>query len=102
MKKTYYAAAHHYGIDICNDFATLFRFPTRAARDEFIDREQFREAASGSIKTETQTRDEARRHFPNAFRLVGDDFHDRSDERDWISHDGGSWSYWCESNLFYA
>lgn len=97
----FYAADHHYSTDICNDFSVLYRFATRAERDAFVDHRQTVEAASGSIKTETQTRDEARRHFPHAFRMVGD-FHDVSDERDWIEHDGGAWAYWHEDNLYYA
>ena len=96
----FYAATHYYGIDIANDFATLYRFTTKAARDKFVDEQQYREAASGNIKTETQTYNEARCHFPKAFRMVGG-FHDVSDKRDWINHDGGTWAYWTDSNIFY-
>lgn len=96
--KNFYAASHHYGVDICNDFATLYRFSTKAERDQFVDEQQDRESVTGSIRTEAQTRGEARRHFKNAFRMVGD-FHDESDERDWIPLDNGG-EYWEEDNIY--
>lgn len=101
MKKTFYAATHYYGINIANDYNNLFRFPTKAARDEFVDAQQLREAASGNLKTEALTRAEAVRHFANAFREVGY-YHEVTDSRDWISHDGGAWSYWNDANLYYS
>lgn len=93
----FYAASHYYGTEFCNDYACLYRFDNRKERDEFVSDCNHSEGA-GHYKTESVTRDEARRHFPNAFRMVGD-FHDYSDERDWKDNDGNG-EYWCDSNLF--
>ena len=86
----YYAATHHYGIDFGNDFGTLYRFTTKTARDEWVDREQDSEIAfDGNMKTEDITSAAARRHFPVAFR------HDVFDDSDcgWVRHDDGRLSY---------
>lgn len=96
---TYYAAKHAYGIEFCNDYMTLFRFATKAERDEFVDSSNFDEAAAyGGYRTEAVTAAEARRHFPRAFREY--DYHDEADERDWR---GGatetSW-YWNSHNVY--
>ena len=44
-------------------------------------------------------RDEARRHFPKAFRMVGD-FHEESDERDWLKLEDCDGEYWHRDNFF--
>ena len=99
MKKTYYAAVHSYGINIANDVHTIYRFDSKKARDEFIDREGWN---GSSYHREAVTRDQARRIFPDAFRMVGNS-HDRTDMRDWIEHhDTCTWAYWCPSNIYYA
>lgn len=97
---TYYAASHYYGVEFCNDYSTLFRFTTKAERDAYVEEANFREAANGSIKTEAVTRHEARRHFPNAFRMVGS-FHDETDERDWLKGATDTSWYWCSTNIDY-
>lgn len=95
--KHFYAAYHHYGIEVCNDYATLYRFSTKAERDSYVDNENYREAgAYGGYRTEAVTYKEARRHFPNAFKLF--DTHDEADERDW--HDIENSAYWSTSNLY--
>lgn len=95
----YYAAGHVYGVEFGNDYGTLFRFETREERDAFVSDRNFDEAADGGYKTEAVTRDEARTHFKNAFRTVGD-FHDYADERDWIEEYGAGYHYWSEDNLY--
>lgn len=98
---SFYAAKHYYGIEFANDYSTLFRFNTKAERDAFVIDSNFDESATGAIKTEALTYSEARRHFGNAFRMVGN-FHDVSDMRDWIDGATETSSYWCKSNLFYS
>lgn len=78
----YYAARHTYSILFCNDFSKLFRFESKETRDWFVEEANYCEAAQGGYKTEAVTREEARRHFPKAFRMVGN-FHDDVDMRDW-------------------
>lgn len=96
--KTYYAASHYYGTEFSNDYCTLYRFATKAERDQSVgDRND--EEGAGSYKTEALTRNEARRHFPNAFRMVGD-FHEVSDERDWRKDDGDTYEYWHADNIY--
>ena len=76
----FYAAIHQYGIDFTNDVTSIVRFTSKSARDEFVSDEVF----DGSYHREAVTRDEARRHFPEAFSLK--DFHDGCevlDSRDW-------------------
>ena len=93
MKKTYYAATHHYGVNVANDYATLYRFDNAASRDAFVDIDD--------EKREAMTRAEARRAFPGAFRTTA--YHTRTDSRDWIEHhDTCTWAYWCESNIYYS
>ena len=96
MATYYYAARHTYSILFCNDYSKLFRFPTKAMRDEFVEEANYYEAAQGGYKTEAVTRKEARRHFPNAFRLVGN-FHDHVDMRDWytVATQGRFMGSWC-------
>lgn len=101
MARHYYAAAHAYGIEFCNDYATLFRFETKGERDEFVKRENAREAAAyGGYRTESVTRDKARSCFPHAFRIVGD-FHETADERDWMLGATETSAYWSEDNIYY-
>ena len=97
--KHFYAAKHYYGIEFGNDYSTLFRFESAKERDEFVDDSNYEEAASGSIKTEAVTRNEARRHFPNAFRMDGD-YHEETDERDWLEGATETSAYWHSSNIY--
>lgn len=71
MSKSYYAARHYYGIEFCNDYSMLFRFETKAERDQFVEDCNFEEAARGGYRTEAVTSTEARRHFPVPFRDNG-------------------------------
>lgn len=97
--RRYYAATHAYGIEFCNDYMTLFRFDTRAERDEFVFDSNFREAgAYGGYRTEAVTRDEARRRFPLAFRMT--EMHDVADERDWMAGATATSSYWNRHNIY--
>ena len=94
MATYYYAARHTYSILFCNDYSELFRFTSKSVRDDFVEDANFFEAQKGGYRTEAVTREEARRHFPNAFRMVGN-FHDHVDMRDWHTVDSevvGSWS----------
>ena len=79
----FYAAYHTHGTEFCNDIDYIVRFDTRAARDAYVDRDKF----DGSWRREAITRDEARRIFPQAFRLL--DARDANDgvmdARDWRS-----------------
>lgn len=90
----FYAADHYYDVSFCNDFATLYRFVTKAERDAFVEDRNFIEAGKGNIKTESVTRDEARRHFSKAFVIT--DQHLENDMRDWTVRDGiEQWSASC-------
>lgn len=93
----FYAAEHRYDTMVCNDYIILYRFGTKAQRDEYVEGKNFEECGKGNLKTEAVTRDEARRHFPDAFRMVGD-FHDASDVRDWRKNDGCE--FWSTDNLY--
>lgn len=94
----YYAAYHAYGIEFCNDYIMLYRFGTKAERNAYVENANYDESGMyGGYRTETVTRDEARRQFPDAFRTVGD-FHDTCDMRDW--HGSDEYDYWCTSNLY--
>jgi hypothetical protein len=97
--KHFYAAEHHHGVEFCNDYSTLFRFATKAERDAYVEVSNFSESANGNVKTEAVTRNEARRHFPNAFRMVGD-FHEETDERDWLAGATETSAYWHSSNIY--
>ena len=97
--KHLYAAEHHYGIEFCNDYSTLYRFATKAERDSFVENINFNEAGMyGGYCTEAVTRAEARRHFPNAFKRL--DVHDEADERDWHESDASAYAYWSTCNLW--
>ena len=96
MAKKFYAAYHRYGINICNDYEILYRFPTQAARDKFVDDDEW---DGNNYHLESLDRDEARRHFPKAFRMVGD-FHEESDERDWLKLEDCDGEYWHRDNFF--
>lgn len=99
MSKTYYAARHAYGTEFCNDYTTLFRFATKAERDEFVFDSNFHEAGTyGGYRTEAVTRDRARKLFPRAFRVL--DFHVLADERDWMDGATATSSYWNEHNIY--
>lgn len=100
MAKNYYAAHHTYGVEFCNDYKTLWRFATKAERDEFVEDSNWKEAAAyGGYRTEAVTRAEARRHFPKAFRTL--DCHDEADERDWIQGATETSQYWDSWNICY-
>lgn len=95
----YYAAHHTYGVEFCNDYDTLFRFSTKAERDAYVEDSNFDEAgAYGGYRTETVNYKDARRHFPNAFRMF--DLHDEADERDWMQGATETSAYWCKSNIY--
>ena len=97
MSKTYYAAKHEYGIEFCNDYVTLFRFATKAERDEFVDNANYDEqAAYGGYQTEEVTAAEARRHFPMAFKER--DVHYEADQRDWRKGATETSWYWSADN----
>lgn len=97
MGKSYYAAYHRYGIEVCNDYGTLYRFATKAERDEFVEDSHYNEAAAyGGYRTEAVTRAEARRHFSLAFRTL--EYHDFADERDWKALDTEAGAYWSSCN----
>lgn len=99
MSKHFYAAHHAYGIEFCNDYTTLFRFSTKAERDTYVEDSNFSESgAYGSYRTEAVTRNEARSHFPNAFRTF--DSHFEADERDWMKGATETSAYWSESNIY--
>ena len=99
MSRHYYAAHHIYGVEFCNDYGTLFRFDSKAERDEFVEDSNWKEAgAYGGYRTEAVTRSEACRHFPNAFRTL--EYHDNADERDWRQGGTETSAYWCESNIY--
>ncbi len=100
MSRHYYAAKHYYDVRFCNDYSTLFRFSTALERDQYVDNANIDECEAGNLKTEAVTRDEARRHFPNAFRMVGE-CHYETDERDWLVGATESSSYWCSTNIDY-
>lgn len=93
----FYAARHTYDINVCNDYCTLYRFATKAERDQFVEDRNFAEASGGNLKTEELACSEARRHFPEAFRLVGN-FHEESDKRDWLKRD--NYEFWSADNLW--
>lgn len=103
MARHYYAAAHAYGIEFCNDYRTLFRFTTAAERDAFVEDARFKELGGGNIRTEAVTRDKARSKFPNAFRtldfLDGDAGRD-ADERDWRDGATETSAYWNSHNIY--
>jgi len=89
----FYAARHMYGIEFINDYMVLFRFTTKRERDEFVDDANFDDASAGSgYRNEAVTRDEARRHFPKAFRTL--EFHDEPDARDWRKGETETEQYW--------
>lgn len=94
----FYAAEHRYDIRFCNDYIALYRFANKAERDTFVSDRNFIESGDGNMKTEEVTRDEARRKFPEAFRIVGD-CHDVCDERDWLKSDDG-YEFWSHDNLY--
>lgn len=99
MGKHYYAAQHYYGIEFCNDYRTLFRFTTAAARDSFVDDCNWKEASAyGGYRTEAVTRDEARERFPLAFRMT--EMHDVADVRDWLDGATDTSSYWDKHNIY--
>lgn len=97
----FYAVKHYRDVRFCNDYSTLFRFESKSERDDFVYESNFKEAAECChYKTEAVTRDDARRHFPNAFRMVGD-FHDVTDQRDWLEGATTTSAYWCFTNINY-
>lgn len=98
MSRSYYATYHRYGIEFCNDYDILYRFATKMERDAFVEDANYNETGRyGGYRTESVTRDEARSHFPDAFRRF--DCHDTADERDWLKEDAGTVSYWSQSNF---
>lgn len=103
MARYWYAAHHTYGVNFYNDHDVLLRFLSKKDRDAFVEAKNYSEARDfGHYKTEAVTRAEAIWHFPHAFRRVGN-FHDYSDERDWLNGSDAFSSmiveYWCETNL---
>ena len=99
MSKRFYAAYHAYDIKFCNDYCTLFRFATKAERDAYVEDANYDESGRyGSYRTEAVTRAEARRHFPNAFKLF--DTHGEADERDWHEAYSKTSAYWSTSNFY--
>lgn len=92
-KKTYYAATHYYGVNVVNDYSTLYRFDNKTSRDEFVEIDD--------TKRETMTYAQARKAFPRAFATTA--YHTRTDARDWIEHhDNCTWAYWCPTNIYYS
>ncbi len=59
----FYAAHHTHDVRFVNDVDTIYRFPTRRERDEFVNDEPF----TGSYHLEAVTRRQARRFQPIAF-----------------------------------
>jgi len=61
----YYAINHAYGIRTISARDSLYRFNSRAARDEWVSADPMR---GGDYTREACTREEARRRYPAAFR----------------------------------
>lgn len=104
MARFYYATEHQYDVRFCSDHMTLYRFESMEARDGFVEARNDNEAEKlGHYLTESLNWQEARHHYPHAFKMVGD-FHEVSDERDWLEgKDGVSKmvvSYWSEGNFW--
>jgi hypothetical protein len=81
MSKTtrhYYAAFHTYDIRFTNDVAYIVRFDTRAARDEYVNLEQW---DGSNYHHESITAAKARSLAPNAFKVC--DF--ERDIFDWVN-----------------
>ena len=83
--KKFYAAYHTYSTEFTNDVAYLVRFDSKAARDAYVDGEQW----DGKYHREAVTRKQAERIFPRAFKYTDERDYNRDiiDARDWSSDD---------------